>query len=144
MKRIIPILALFLCVSNNIAKAQVQDSDLVFFDALAMKESHNKPLSPRYDTNGKIVLGYFQITKDYWQDAYDADPSIGGSWEQCQYDKGYGETVIIAYMSHYVPRAVATHNYEVIARCHNGGPKGYKYRSTVAYWQDVKARMESE
>jgi hypothetical protein len=31
---------------------------------------------------------------------------------------------------------------EVIARIHNGGPKGYLKESTKAYWLKVKARME--
>ena len=34
--------------------------------------------------------------------------------------------------------------FEVAARTHNGGPKGYKKESTKAYWIKVKERLETQ
>lgn len=117
-----------------------------FIDALAMQESGNKPLEPRKDVNGALVIGYFQITKAYWQDAAEFDKSLnadhGGSWERCQNDREYSISVINAYMRRYCPEALKTNNYEVMARTHNGGPSGAKKNATVTYWKQVKARME--
>ena len=33
---------------------------------------------------------------------------------------------------------------EVLARCWNGGPHGWKKKSTLKYWAKVKARLGSE
>ena len=138
MKRYISVFALALtaCLSN-LAKA----GDLEFFDALAQQESHDRPLDYKLDVNGVSVVGYFQISEAYWSDAMKANPSLGGTWDRCRYDKGYAEEVILAYMSRYVPEALEKHDYEVIARTHNGGPKGAKHSSTLSYWNAVKARM---
>ncbi len=34
-------------------------------------------------------------------------------------------------------------SYEVLARIHNGGPRGYLKESTKAYWLNIKARMDA-
>ena len=55
------------------------------------------------------------------------------------------------YLTHYGnkfrdtahPDIWTAYRFEVMARIHNGGPKGYLKESTHAYWLKVKSRMES-
>ena len=43
------------------------------------------------------------------------------------------------YNKHYHPKG----DYERIARCWNGGPKGHTKQATVAYWNKVKAALKT-
>ena len=56
----------------------------------------------------------------------------------------YSERVIRAYICRYATEArigrVPTN--ETIARIHNGGPNGWKRKSTMAYWGKVKQALE--
>ena len=81
--------------------------------------------------------GPYQIQKAYWQDS-----KLKGTWEQCLTDKDYSEKVMIAYWKRYCPKAFEAGDWEVLARVHNGGPKGHAKKATVKYWEKVKARME--
>ena len=42
------------------------------------------------------------------------------------------------YGNHYERKTGHMANMEVLARCWNGGPSGYKKQSTVKYWNKVK------
>lgn len=44
---------------------------------------------------------------------------------------------------HYQKKTGKPVSYEVLARIHNGGPLGWKKPETVAYWNRVKAVLES-
>lgn len=127
-------------VSMLVLASQVAHA-ATFLDGLAMKESTNRPLAPRKDTNGKLVIGYYQLTHDYWADAVAFDKSLdakhGGSWERCQSDKDYAGAVVMAYMARYCPTAVANDDYEAMGRTHNGGPKGASHAATLGYWTGV-------
>lgn len=82
--------------------------------------------------NGKAI-GPYQIHLVYWKDAVQYDPSIGGTYTDCK-DPEYARQIVIAYLSRYAPNWEC----ETVARIHNGGPKGYLRRSTLAYWKKVK------
>jgi hypothetical protein len=41
-------------------------------------------------------------------------------------------------MDRYAPKGASD---EVLARIHNGGPKGYKKTATVKYWNKVKKEL---
>ena len=81
-------------------------------------------------------IGPYQIQQGYWQDA-----RLTGTWEQCLTDKSYSEQVMIAYWKRYCPKAFEAGDWETLARVHNGGPKGYKKKATLGYWDRVKAKM---
>lgn len=74
------------------------------------------------------AIGPYQIHRDYWKDALEYDPSIGGKYSDC-FNEEYARKVVIAYMSRYAPNW----NLSTIAGIHNGGPKGYLRKSTAGY-----------
>ena len=86
--------------------------------------------------NGKAI-GPFQIHRVYWKDAVEHDPSIGGSYSDCR-DPQYARKVVRAYMARYAPKGASD---EVLARIHNGGPKGHRKDATVKYWVKVRRRL---
>jgi hypothetical protein len=105
-----------------------------FLKALHQVETGGKT-GPVVGDKGK-ALGPFQIHRAYWQDA-----GVPGSYEACQ-DYDYAVKVVTAYLNRYVPAAVRDRNYEVLARTHNGGPKGASNPKTLGYWQKVKAQLD--
>src|SRR3990167_5878260 len=95
-----------------------------------------KQLHPADGDNGRAI-GPFQIWWVYWQDAYDYDKSLGGTYEDCR-DYYYALKVMHAYWSRWVPDALRNHDYEVLSRVHNGGPRGHHKEATMGYWYRVK------
>jgi hypothetical protein len=81
-------------------------------------------------------IGPLQISRAYWSDS-----GIQGRYQDCL-DLGYAKRVVAAFMQRWQPGAWAGHDAEVIARLHNGGPKGMQKRSTVRYWLRVKQELE--
>ena len=49
---------------------------------------------------------------------------------------------MLAYWRRYCPTAMAAGDAEVLARVHNGGPRGNRKAATAAYWRRVLAAME--
>lgn len=85
-------------------------------------------------------LGSFQISRAYWIDALEYDPSIGGEYEDVK-DPDYARRVIVAYLSRYIKKS-SHWTDENVARIHNGGPSGHKRKSTLKYWREVKAKLD--
>jgi hypothetical protein len=106
--------------------------------ALAIVESGDKDNVP--DGDGGKAIGRYQIWSVYWQDATEYAPAIGGEYKAVK-SKDYAERVIVAYFLRYGKEAVAAHDFEKLARIHNGGPKGYKKRATDKYWNRVKTHL---
>jgi len=79
------------------------------------------------------AIGPYQIHHDYWKDALEYDPSIGGKYTDC-FNEAYARKVVIAYMSRYAPNW----NLSTIAGIHNGGPKGHLRNSTKEYREKVR------
>jgi hypothetical protein len=102
--------------------------------AISAVESNNDPNA--VGDFGKAI-GIFQIHREYWQDAMNHDPSIGGCYEDC-YNPEYAKRVVIAYMDRYAPPNASD---EIFARIHNGGPRGHKKSATLKYWSKVKKKM---
>lgn len=96
----------------------------------------NRPVYPDGDRGRSI--GPLQISHAYWCDALLFDPTIGGDYQDCR-RLAYAERVVRAYMLRYVPEAWERADPEVIARTHNGGPRGAQRKSTLPYWEKVKA-----
>jgi hypothetical protein len=107
-------------------------------DAIRFVESGDRSDVP--DGDGGKAIGPYQIHRVYWQDAVSAQPALGGDYQQCR-DRAYAERIIDAYMAKWVPDDWARGEAEVIARVHNGGPRGASLAATEAYWQRVRARL---
>lgn len=107
-------------------------------DAIRAVESGGREHPP--DGDGGKAIGPYQIWFSYWQDAIAAEPSLGGTYEDCR-QRDYAERVIGAYMRRWAPEAWRIGHAEVIARIHNGGPTGAERDSTLGYWQRVRAQL---
>ena len=88
-------------------------------------------------------IGWYQILPDFWTDALEHDPSIGGEYEDVAKDKKYAEKCILAYWDRYATeeRLGRPVTDEDRARIHNKGPNGYKKDSSIPYWKKVKAKL---
>ena len=104
-------------------------------DAIRFVESGHRDRVP--DGDGGLAIGPYQIHSVYWQDAVKFRPELGGGYQDCR-RRDYAERVIAAYMQMYVPAAWQTIDAEVIARTHNGGPRGADKSATERYWLKVQ------
>ncbi|MEM7204299.1 MAG: hypothetical protein AAF628_28830 [Planctomycetota bacterium] len=107
-------------------------------DAIRMVESGGRARPP--DGDGGRAIGPYQIHREYWQDAVAAAPGLGGSYQRCR-EQDYAEAVIDAYMTRWATAAWADGHAEVIARIHNGGPRGAQLEATEGYWGRVRAQL---
>lgn len=107
-------------------------------DAIRFVESSDRDDVP--DGDGGRAIGPYQIHRVYWQDAVEFEPELGGTYEDCR-RRDYAERVIAAYMRRWAPGAWRAGDAEVIARLHNGGPRGDVEAATERYWQRVRARL---
>jgi len=86
------------------------------------------------------ALGPYQIWNGYLTDAQDWCKALVGTHKDC-HDRRFSERVMVAYWDRYVPKALADRDHEVLARTHNGGPKGSTKKATVGYWRKVQKHM---
>lgn len=105
-----------------------------FLNALAYVESNNN--DDAVGDNGKAI-GRYQIWNVYWKDAVAKNWVLKGDYVRVK-DRIYAERVIVAYLTRFAPDAVATNDYETLARTHNGGPNGPKKKATLRYWSRIK------
>jgi len=85
--------------------------------------------------DGGRALGPFQIHREHWMDS-----GMAGRYEDCR-DPLYARREVLAYWQRWCPRALAERNAEVLARVHNGGPRGDGKASTQGYWSKTSARL---
>ena len=125
-----------------------------FFAAIRQVESGGeRDLAEAVGDQGRAI-GPYQIWRCYWEDAAAADPSIGGRYEDVR-DERYAERAMLAYWRRWCPEALAAAQadpgacmpraaaFKVLARTHNGGPRGALHRSTLAYWRRVQAELRN-
>lgn len=109
-----------------------------FFDAIRFVESTDG----RYlgDQDGGRSHGPYQISAAYLQDA---NEYLGTNYTLRQVidDDAVAVAVMCGYWNRYLPKDREV-TYEILARIHNGGPKGYEMESTLPYWEKVKERMD--
>lgn len=131
------IIATLACVYGA-AAAPPADYDLDrVLDAIRIVETGGeKDPANAVGDNGNSI-GPFQISRAYWQDAIDHDPSIGGVYTDCK-NEAYARQIVRAYMLRYVK----VWSDENVARTHNGGRLGVKKKSTVKYWRKVQAHLD--
>lgn len=102
--------------------------------------------------NGKSI-GRYQISKAYWKDACEHDPTLGkkhngnNKWEDCHIDN-YATQIVLAYFDRYAAKHVKDKNWEMLARLHNGGPSVLKEKppkkiwdNTTIYWNKIKKEL---
>lgn len=119
---------------GHVEAAPVRFTHAEIFAAIRMVESSDRDNPP--DGDGGRAIGPYQIHRVYWQDSRQK-----GDYQDCR-RREYAERVIRAYMARYVPDAWDRRDAEVIARTHNGGPKGRKKKTaTDGYWARVHARL---
>jgi hypothetical protein len=116
---------------------------------LALYEVESSKGTQLIGDNGRSI-GPYQISKPYWVDAVNHDVSLlmrlvdgvkeTDDWFAC-FDDEYSEKVMYAYWDRYAPDDV---NYEILARIHNGGPKGYNKESTIKYWKKVETILNRD
>lgn len=129
--------AVVAALSTVSARAEfvVEDS---FFEAIRFVESTDG----RYlgDQDCGSVHGPYQISLAYLQDA---NEYLGTNYtlRQVIENEEVAIQVMCAYWNRYIPKDLEV-TYELLARIHNGGPKGYEKESTIPYWEKVKAKME--
>lgn len=109
-----------------------------FLDALQRVETGGLPAAGigAVGDHGASI-GPYQIQRAYWTDSRQKS----GRYEDCLRDAKYSERVMLDYWRRYCPGALASENWETLARVHNGGPKGHKKRATDGYWAKVKKEM---
>ena len=131
--------------------------DLVYevMPAIAEVESGGDPKA-KGDKNKKTgkydAIGMYQLHTEYVRDVnriikllkmpikpYNMDDRLN-PYASRQMVKIY----LAHYGREYQRKTQQTVTAEVLARCHNGGPRGYAKKSTEKYWLKVKAVMDSE
>tara|TARA_R110001583_G_scaffold151697_2_gene303568 strand:+ start:623 stop:1048 length:426 start_codon:yes stop_codon:yes gene_type:complete len=139
MKIISILLISTFAIASNLEDQGVMPRHVDLLDAMCEVESNCDPT--QIGNDGEI--GWYQILPDFWADALEHDPSIGGEYKDVAKDKAYAEKVILAYWDRYatIKRLGRTPTNQDLARIHNGGPNGYKKNATVGYWNKVKARL---
>jgi hypothetical protein len=118
-------LLLALCAT---AHAAPPDS---FFRALHVVETSGRT-GPILGDGGR-ALGPLQIHR-----AYHADSRVAGDYSRVA-DLDYSKRVATAYLKRYAPAAWKAGDVEVLARVHNGGPRGHLKPATKGYGVRVRA-----
>lgn len=108
-----------------------------FFEAIRMVESSGDDSAVG---DGGAAIGPFQIHRAYWRDAVEFDRTLKGEYEDC-FRRDYAEKIVRAYLKRYAPKDASD---EVLARIHNGGPKGHLKTATRKYWVRVKAQIKAQ
>jgi len=89
--------------------------------------------------DGGKALGILQMHKAYVADAAE---HANVDWTHVDaLDPSKAKDIFLAYMSRYakIERKPNDMSYEeFVSRIHNGGPLGYKKKSTILYWEKFK------
>ncbi len=131
-----------------VASAQFAWRDAL--DAIRQVETGGRPNQGRgAKGDGGNALGPYQIWRAYHADAAERNRSLS-NYAQCLTDLDYSERVVQTYMRRYCRSQAARldagtatlADLERVARCHNGGPKGYRKKATLGYWNKVRSHLK--
>jgi hypothetical protein len=94
--------------------------------------------------DGGKAAGVLQIHKAYWEDGCKA---AGVNWPYSWAKKPDKAKVVAgAYLKKYgklyEQKTGKKATMEVLARIHNGGLNGYRYKSTIKYWEKVRKELK--
>ncbi|MFH0965140.1 MAG: hypothetical protein V2A58_14165 [Planctomycetota bacterium] len=89
-------------------------------------------------------IGHFQIQRSYWSEAMEW---LGRAWPYKEArDPEKAKDAVRAYLerwgTYYEETSGQMATPEVLARIHNGGPRGWQKRRTLRYWRRVIAALE--
>ena len=134
------LLSIFLLVGGpSLATLDAKREDIrPLLNALAVVESNN---NDNAIGDGGKAIGRYQIWEVYWHDAVEFCPSLKGEYQDVK-SQEYAERIIVAYLLRYAKGAVDCKDFEQLARMHNGGPKGYKKKATLKYWNRVEKELD--
>ena len=85
--------------------------------------------------DGGAALGPLQLHRGFHRDS-----NVPGPFERVA-DLSYARRVATAYYKRYAPEAWERGDVVVLARIHNGGPRGHQKAATLAYSRKVVAAM---
>lgn len=137
MKTLTNIIILFVLFVTSTAVAVPPPSDAPvreILNAIRKQETRGEKNPDAAVGDNGDSIGAYQIQYSYWLDAVEKNPSLKKRGYDAVKDREYAEQVIIAYMTRYAPNWKP----ETILRIHNGGPVGYKKKSTVKYWRESR------
>ena len=127
-----------LILSSSIKAVEVSQNLL---DAIQAVESNGKENA--IGDNGKAV-GAFQIHKIYVDDV-NSFSSEKFTYEDRK-NKEKSQKIVKLYLEHYgksyEKKTGKKATNEVLARIHNGGPKGYNKEATKNYWKKVENNLK--
>lgn len=129
---------ILLILSSSVKAVEVSQNLL---DAIQTVESNGNENA--IGDNGKAV-GAFQIHKIYVDDV-NSFSSEKFTYED-RNDKEKSQKIVKLYLEHYgknyEKKTGKKATNEVLARIHNGGPKGYNKEATKNYWKKVKNNLK--
>ena len=115
------------------ANGQYTLSQLI--DAIAIVESNNSPKAYNAQEN---AAGLYQIRPIYLRDV---NRILG--WQKYKladrFDFQLSRDMVFIYLRYYGEGK----GIEAMSRIHNGGPRGYKKKSTLSYWQKTKHVLDN-
>lgn len=120
------------CEEPAVAHAAVE----TLLEAIRVVETGGEPNGGRDATgDGGRSIGPYQIQHAYWLDS-----GVAGRYQECR-DPEYARRVVRAYWGRYCPEALDRADFEVLARIHNGGARGARKESTLAFWSKVEREL---
>lgn len=142
MKKIVFALAAILTI--NMFGVEVSEKLL---DAIAVVESKNNANAKGdYSKKEKCyrAIGAFQLWKVYVDDVNRISKK-SFSYDDRK-DSKKSREIVKLYLEHYgrayERKTGKTASDEILARIHNGGPKGYSKDSTKKYWEKIKKELK--
>ena len=116
---------------------------LLLLPLLATVESGGDPNAVG---DGGAARGLYQIHRGYWSDGC---RELKVQWpyrDAVRPDRA--RQVVIGYLKrygrHYEKSTGRKATLETLGRIHNGGPTGWKKKSTRKYWQKIKKYLKNE
>lgn len=136
-----------ICVSDMVfamnyetEKPSTDEEWNTLLNAISQVESLGRTNIKTLDVNNHYSYGCLQIQFLYLQDS-----RLNYTLEDL-FDKTISFKVAKAYLQRYArsyeSRTGKTATYEVLARIHNGGPRGAERSCTESYWKKVKVELE--
>jgi hypothetical protein len=104
-------------------------------DAIREVETGEHPDAANAQGDGGRSLGPYQISRAYWRDS-----GVPGRYQSVR-NQAYAERVMIAYWQRHCPSALARHDWQTLARVHNGGPNGPWKGRTISYWRRAREQI---
>ena len=111
--------------------------DKNFFAAIRTEESYDGKV---LIGDGGLSKGPYHIGRDYWTDGCEQG-GVKWDYDTLVWSRPHCEQIMLWYWQRYCPDALARGVLEVLARIHNGGPKGDRKTATLEYWRRIQKHM---